>query len=95
MGYNYGMTRALRRRYGHSMKTVTMPGGRAHEYRPAHPERTAYRNANGAMNFDVIFREWPNRAAMLKTIEMQGRREPRQDDWRDWSTSRYAKIMSP
>jgi hypothetical protein len=72
-------------------RPVTMSAAAAIGYVPPHPDRTAYRNAGGGMNFDLVFREWPSRAAMVKTIEMQGRRESRNDDWHDWSRSRYAK----
>lgn len=42
--------------------------------------RTAYRPFG---TFDTIVQQWPSRAAMLKTIEMQGRRAPNQNkDWR-------------
>jgi hypothetical protein len=48
------------------------------------------------MDFDVTFREWPSRAAMLKTIEMQGRRESSSHDWHDWSKSRYlSRFLKP
>lgn len=47
---------------------------------PEHPERTAKRSGKG-MNFDVTWQVWPSREAMLKTVQMQQRREPRPDDW--------------
>ena len=50
-------------------------------HKPEHPDRTARRNGSG-LNFDVTFQVWPNRAAMLKTIEMQQKRAPRSGDWR-------------
>lgn len=68
-----------------------MPTARAHytlsfadamTHVPVHPDRTARRDAGGGMNFDVVFRVWPNRASMLKTIELQGRRAPELRDWR-------------
>lgn len=43
-----------------------------------HPERTAKRDSG----FDVTFREWPTRDAMLRVIEEQGERAPRRDDWK-------------
>lgn len=57
------------------------------EHSPRNPDRTAKRNvgghdASGFPNFDVEFREWPSRGAMLKTIEMQRAREARSTDWR-------------
>lgn len=48
-------------------------------HQPEHPERTARRNFGA---WDVMFQVWPNRAAMLKTLELQGRRASRRDDWR-------------
>lgn len=50
---------------------------------PKHPERTGFRQTMGA---DIMFAEWPNRPAMLKSIQMQKNRAPRQDDWKDWQT---------
>ena len=64
------------------MRTYTLSAAAADAHVPEHPERTARRNATGFLNFDVVFRVWPNRASMLKTIEMQRRREARQEDWR-------------
>lgn len=52
---------------------------------PDHPERTARRtpfDPRDPMSMDVEYQVWPNRAAMLKTIEIQGRSEPRPDHWR-------------
>lgn len=63
------------------MRHYTMSGAAAFDHKPEHPERTARRNHRG-LDFDVTFQVWPNRASMLKTIELQGRRESRQDDWR-------------
>lgn len=68
-------------------KTYVLSFAQAAEHTPANPERTAYRS----FSHDVHFREWPSREAMLKTIEMQGRRSSRQDDWHDWSRSNFAK----
>lgn len=59
---------------------ATVPSGRMSEFKPPHPERTAYKNASGYLNFDIIFVEFPNRASMLKAIEMQGKREYRNTD---------------
>ena len=64
------------------MKHITMSFAAAREYKPVHPERTARRNCAGIMNFDVTFVEFPNRAAMLKTIELQEKREHRQTDYK-------------
>lgn len=63
------------------MKTYTMSFAASREHVPEHPERTAKKNGKG-MNFDVTFGVFPNRPAMLKTIDMQGKRERRQDDWK-------------
>lgn len=63
------------------MKTYTMSFAAAQEHKPEHPERTAKKNGLG-MNFDVTFGVFPNRTAMLKTIELQERRESRGNDWK-------------
>ena len=63
------------------MKRYSMSFAASIEHKPEHPERTARRHGTG-MNFDVTFQVWPNRAAMLKTIEMQQRGEPRNDHWK-------------
>lgn len=70
-------------------KTYTLSAATACEHVPVHPERTAYRNGVGLLNFDLTFKEWPSRGAMLTAIQMQGRRAPSATDWRDWYTSRY------
>ena len=70
-------------------KTYTLSAAAALEHTPEHPDRTAYRNGVGTLNFDLIFRVWPSRGAMLTTIKMQERREPHATDWKDWYTSRY------
>jgi hypothetical protein len=46
---------------------------------PEHPERTAKRSSD----WDIVYQVWPNRAAMLKTIELQGKRAPHHADWRE------------
>ena len=46
--------------------TKTMSHCAAMEYQPRHP---------------ITFREWPNRTSMLKTLELQDKREHRQGDW--------------
>ena len=63
------------------MKRYTMSFAAAFEHVPEHPERTAKRNGAG-LNFDVTFQVWPNRAAMLKTIEMQERGAPHHTNWK-------------
>jgi hypothetical protein len=47
---------------------------------PDHPERTAVRHSS----YDVYYQEWPSRGAMLKTIDMQGRRASHYLDWKEW-----------
>ncbi len=71
------------------MKRYTMSMAAAIEHTPEHPERTAYHCGKG-MDFDYHFRVWPSRGAMLESIRMEQRREPRPDDWRDWTQSRMA-----
>lgn len=65
---------------GRKMKRYTMSFADSIKHVPEYPERTAQRS----FSWDVMFQVWPSRAAMLKTIEMQGRRAPRSDDWREW-----------
>jgi hypothetical protein len=74
------------------MKTYTISMAQTMTHVPEHPERTAYRTRSG-LDFDYTYRVWPSRAAMLKTIQMQSRREPRSDDWRDWLVSRMAEKL--
>ena len=64
------------------MKKYTMSFGQACEHKPEHPERTARKSGKG-MNFDVTFQVWPSRQAMLKTLEMQGKRDYRAGDWKE------------
>lgn len=61
---------------------------------PTHPERTARRNAGGSgdMNFDVVFRVWPSRAAMLTTIRMQEQRTPQSRDWKACKMPEEGKV---
>ena len=63
------------------MKPYTMSFADAMTHVPVAPDRTARRNGSG-LNFDVTFQVWPNRASMLKTIELQERRERYITDWR-------------
>jgi hypothetical protein len=62
------------------MKTYTLTGAQAFTHVPEHPERTARQSGRG-MNFDVTFKVWPARSALVRTIRMQEKRELRQDDW--------------
>ena len=68
------------------MRTLTLPGGRMMEHKPAHPERTAYRNGRGLLNFDVEIREWTSAGAMQTTIRMQDRGDPNSYRWKPWPT---------
>jgi hypothetical protein len=63
------------------MKKYTLSFAAAMDHKPEHPDRTARRSGYGAMNFDVTFQVWPSREALLKTLEMQGKRERQQTDW--------------
>jgi hypothetical protein len=63
------------------VKTYRLSFAASCSHVPQHPERTAKRNLSG-LDFDVIYQIWPSRAAMLKTIDMQGKRAPRGDDWK-------------
>src|SRR5262245_16539450 len=76
------------------MKQYTMSFAASLEHRPEHPERTAKRS----LAWDVQFQVWPNRRAMLKTIELQGRRATHHSDWKacKWicSTCRKEHMLS-
>lgn len=68
-------------------RKVVLSFGAFQDYTPKNPERTGYRNASPrALNFDIVVQEWPNRAALLKSIEMQSRGEPCATHWRDFAT---------
>lgn len=60
------------------MKTYTLSLADSIKHVPEHPERTAYKN----LSWDVIYKVWPNRASMLKTIDMQEQRAPHHLDWK-------------
>lgn len=60
------------------MKSYILSFADAIKHVPEFPERTARKT----LTWNVKFQVWPSRAAMLKTIEMQGKRAPRSDDWR-------------
>lgn len=72
-------------------KSFYTPVGRLMEQKPQNPERTAYRivraNPSSAAWGDVEIKEFPNRPAMLKTIEMQSKAEPSPYYWREWRWS--------
>ncbi len=63
------------------MKTYTLSAADSLAHVPTHPERTARRNAGGGLNFDVVYRVWPSRAAMAKSIRMQQKRAYSLTDW--------------
>lgn len=58
--------------------TIVIPWGRSKEYIPPHPERTARRESG---DFEYVFQEWPNRAALLRMLRIQGSRPPQSKDW--------------
>lgn len=68
------------------MKKYSLTFADAITHKPANPERTARRSSSAGIHSasfgNVSFQVWTSRAAMLKTIEMQERRESRPDDWR-------------
>jgi hypothetical protein len=51
------------------------------KHQPEHPERTARRSGTG-LDLDVHYQVWPSRAAMLKTVELQGRSAPHPTHWK-------------
>jgi hypothetical protein len=64
------------------MKTYVLSFADSITHVPAHPERTATRMGRG-LDFDVTYRVWPNRDAMLKLLDRQGSdHAPRNGDWR-------------
>lgn len=68
-----------------SARTYTLSAAAAATHVPDHPDRTAYRNVGGSasLNFDVMYRVWPSRGALLATIAMQERRAAdSRDFWR-------------
>lgn len=65
------------------MKKYTLSFAASTEHVPEHPERTAFKT----FGWDEVFQVWPSAAAMKKTIEMQGRRALRPDDWKPWLAS--------
>ena len=48
---------------------------------PEHPERTASRPGRG-MDMDVYYQVWPNRPAMLRSIDIQERASNSQYNWK-------------
>ncbi len=63
------------------MKRYTSCPGREAELIHPHPERTG-RKITGQFGETTVFQVWPNRASLLKTIDIQDRRERRNDDWK-------------
>lgn len=43
-----------------------------------HPERTAKRRIN---QWDYAYRQWPNHKSLVKSIQLQRKRETHWDDW--------------
>ena len=64
-----------------AMPTKRMSFAASLEYVPPHPERTAKRSLPG-IGGDTVFKQWPARTSMARTIRMQQQRESRSDDWR-------------
>lgn len=60
------------------MTSYRLPLGRAIDH--PHPDRTAA--SHGPLFSDIRYQVWPNRQSMARSVRMQQRREPRQDDWR-------------
>jgi hypothetical protein len=71
-------------------KTYTIPFAQLADHIPAHPDRTAYKSGTG-MNFDITFKEWPSRGAMLTTVQMQERSDSHLPKWKDWLKSRMGE----
>jgi hypothetical protein len=61
-----------------ALKSYTLSFAASVHHVPEHPERTAKQS----LEWDVRYQVWPSRAAMLKTIDMQGNRAPHRLDWR-------------
>lgn len=64
-----------------ALPTVRMSFAASLEYKPPHPDRTARKSLHG-LGADTMFKQWPSRGAMARTIRMQEKRESRNDDWR-------------
>lgn len=65
------------------MKRYSLSFAASTAHVPDHPERTATRQGSG-MDFDVYYQVWPNRAAMLKTSDMQARAGNSPRNWKPW-----------
>lgn len=60
------------------MKSYVLSFAQSITHMPEHPERTATKS----LDWDVKYQVWPNRASMLKTIEIQGKRASHHSDWK-------------
>jgi len=65
----------------HGMKRYCLSFADSLTHVPDNPERTAKHSGHG-MDMNVYYQVWSNRAAMLKTIDLQSRRTPHPSDWR-------------
>ncbi len=68
-----------------ALKKFCSPLGRVSEAigKLSDDERSrAAQKIGSGMFSDVCVQVWPSRSAMLKTIDMQSRREPHPTDWR-------------
>ena len=63
------------------MKTYLLCLGQEIGYGHQHPERTAKKAGRGIFSDDT-FQVWPNRKAMAKSIRMQQKRAPHNQDWK-------------
>ncbi len=64
---------------GDTMIEYNVPFAASRDYQHDHPERTARRDTKA---WDVAFKVWPTRAAMLKAIDRQDRSPAHYTDWR-------------
>lgn len=71
-------------RMKHGKNSLPLPTLTPIAHVPDHPERTAKKS----LEWDVRYQVWTSRAAMLKTIEMQGKRAPHPSDWRACALTR-------
>ena len=62
------------------MKKYSLSLGQAMDYKHPHPERTARRSGYGTFA-DNVYQVWSNRKAMARSIRMQQRRAPGNNDW--------------
>ena len=73
-------------------RSIEVPSARMREHKPAHPERTAYRFVQAPVTSprwgNVEIREWTNRPAMLKSLEMSEKgSQLGSSRWRAWPTT--------